>query len=575
MAADIIFSKRRVMKRVIYMKFNSIKSFLLKSPSGTIWHFYLSHENRILYTSMDEKPLEQPLALNLQHIKDFEATIDPDGIVHLLVLTQVHQLIYYRWDGVKWQHQMVEHNRYRVQYIPYFAVLASRKHIHIVYCIKGQSRRSSEIIMHYVGKNNEWNGGRVWVFTSERITRLHSTFADCDDRIHLLFSQKKDDEYLLRYSQFNPESLNWSDPANIYSSGYHYPDCNLYVHQDGHIHIIWKEQDKDGYSIMYLSMSDSPAPPGEFKSTKVLYKGEIEPVHPILFFEEKLYCLWEMKGSIYYILSMDMGKNWSDIMMLPDSVSGSPTFYSFTAFDIPGTPPTVKLWSTDYERFPDNIKVHQTAGKTDAKYIFRTKNTSHFADKEQLENIQKNLNRLEKRLKTVERQLENIIPAVYVLQDQFRQTNKSKYYIEATIKKLNFQMEQLINRSSRYTSVNKAKHETIVTSPDEQTPSDDAQSHKLQDTHPAQPDESGTREKTSHALQDRSEQHSQTISDQYPQATPEQPPQSIAPETKTQQTDGLNNAQSRSAAAWQNNGDTNRISLGNVDILINPEDDDL
>ena len=59
---------------------------------------------------------------------------------------------------------------------------------------------------------------------------------------------------------------------------------------------------------MYLSMSDSPAPPGEFKSTKVLYKGEIEPVHPILFFEEKLYCLWEMKGSIYYILSMDMEK---------------------------------------------------------------------------------------------------------------------------------------------------------------------------------------------------------------------------------------------------------------------------
>ena len=107
------------------MTYSDNKSFLLKTPSETSWHFFLSDEHTIIYRSFKEQAFGPPSTLNLQHIKDFEAAIDPEGIIHLLALTQADQLIYCRWDGLKWQYQTVEHNRYRTQIIPNFSILVS------------------------------------------------------------------------------------------------------------------------------------------------------------------------------------------------------------------------------------------------------------------------------------------------------------------------------------------------------------------------------------------------------------------------------------------------------------------
>jgi hypothetical protein len=339
---------------------NGAKSFLLKTPSGTIWHFYLSDEQSIMYSPVEDQTLNLSSAVNLQHIKAFEATIDQEGIIHLLALTQLHQLIYCRWDGLKWQHQIVEHNRYRIHQIPYFAIAASHKHIHIIYLIKSQSWRPSETIMHYVGEKNLWSGGRVWMFVPELSTRLHDAFIDCNARLHLLFSQKKSGEYLLRYSFFNPDSLAWSKPVDIYHCRYSYPDCYLYVHQDGGMHIVWKEGNNDRHSISYISSGDSTSPADEFQPARTLYEGSAEPLHPILVYRDNLYCLWAMNDNIQYVVSMDMGNTWSEPQTFSDDKSLSPVFYTYTAFDKTDTPPSLRFWSFEYGKLPDFTNVQQT-----------------------------------------------------------------------------------------------------------------------------------------------------------------------------------------------------------------------
>ena len=146
---------------------NGAKSFLLKTPSGTIWHFYLSDEQSIMYSPVEDQTLNLSSAVNLQHIKAFEATIDQEGIIHLLALTQLHQLIYCRWDGLKWQHQIVEHNRYRIHQIPYYAIAASHKHIHIIYQIKSQSWRPTATKKQNEREKNLRSGGRERMFETE------------------------------------------------------------------------------------------------------------------------------------------------------------------------------------------------------------------------------------------------------------------------------------------------------------------------------------------------------------------------------------------------------------------------
>jgi hypothetical protein len=52
------------------MTYSDNKSFLLKTPSETSWHFFLSDEHTIIYRSFKEQAFGPPSTLNLQHIKD-------------------------------------------------------------------------------------------------------------------------------------------------------------------------------------------------------------------------------------------------------------------------------------------------------------------------------------------------------------------------------------------------------------------------------------------------------------------------------------------------------------------------
>ena len=224
------------------------------------------------------------------------------------------------------------------------------------------------------------------------------------------------------------------------------------------MHIVWKEQENNQYSIVYLSFTDASSHQPDFIRSKHCTKaGRTHPSCCGL--GGNLYCLWEMNGGIHYVVSKDMGNTWSAPQTLPGNKSRPPVFFTYTSFDKPGIPPSIKLWSSDYMIIPDIIDVQQvsvkygTNGNSHAYYPSYNNNT------ELMDVMDKNLKKLEKRVKSVERQLENIIPTVYALQDQFHQANKSIYYMETMIRRLNFQLEQLYNRSSTYPYVSEKKQE--------------------------------------------------------------------------------------------------------------------
>lgn len=535
----------------------SDKSFVLKASSGNIWHFSVSPEHNLVYSQSDSQTsigtTVQNVLLDSQPVRDLAATIDSSDNIHVLTYTTTNQLVYCRWDGLKWQRQTVEYIRSPAQDISYFTIMAHRDSIHIIYYIKGLLRRGTESLVHYRGNGNKWTRQRIWTFASDSLTSIEDTFIDNLGNVHLLFSQQSNNQPLLLYSCFSPSFSSWSSPITIYEPNCQFSECYLYAKPRDRIHIICKEKEGTNYTIRYLSLKNALPPIRDTQEAKSIYQGQDEPVHPTLLLSDQLYCLWKMKGDIYCTTSHDGGNTWSSPRIIPHAQSDSITFFYYTSFDRPHLPPTLRLWGINYKEAID-LSAPQAI-----------QNTTIVQKKEDQQLI---YSRLEKRIATIERQLENITSNIYAFEEQLLQSRKVMYFIETMIKKLNFEVEQLRanNKPSlSYTPIPQKKEKRPASEKEQacQTPLLPSPSPGDSDAHNASPPSLPA---------DPNNDMPSSI---------EEPPsieekQSHVAATFLQEAEnsphGTNAAQTPTVV--QPNDAPDRITLGSVDIIINAQDEE-
>ncbi|MFO7154364.1 MAG: hypothetical protein DIU64_005290 [Caldicoprobacter oshimai] len=535
------------------------KSFVLKTSSGNRWHFFLSPEQSIVYSQSDPQSkigtTAQNVLLDSQPVKDLAVTIDSSDNIHVLAYTVTNQLVYYWWNGLKWQRQTVEYIRSPAQNISYFTIMAYRDTIHILYYIKGSLRRGTEFLIHYRGNGNKWTRQRTWTFASDSLTTIENAFVDNLGNVHLLFSQQSNNQPSLLYSCFSPSFSSWTTPVTIYKPDRACSECYLYTDPRQRIYIIWKEKEGASHIIRYLSLRSALQPESDTQEAKVIYTGQDEPVLPTLLLLDQLYCLWEMKGDIYCTTSQDGGNTWSIPRAIPHAPSDIVTFFYYTSFDRPDLPPTLRLWGINYKEVLDLSLSGSHA-------------TLNAAIAQKKQDQQLPYSKLEKRIAAIERQLENITSSIYAFQEQLLQNSKAMYFLEAMIKKLNFQVEQLRTNSKQSLTNIDTLHKEKRPVPTKQayqtssTPSSSMDDNATRSTSPSSPPirpDSNELPSSEGKQEDKQGITQPGVSAQLPQKT-------------GNSSQGTDNAQT--PATTQPKDTPHRITLGNVDIIINPQDEE-
>lgn len=531
------------------------KSFVLKTSTGALWRFFLSPESNIVYCQLDSQPecqIHNPL-LDWQQVKDFSATIDSSDNIHVLAYTTANQLIYCHWDGLKWQYQTVESLRSSMQSIPYLAITAYLNTIHVLYQIKGSSKSNTEMLTHYRWNGNKWIKQRTWTLSPNNFASIENLFVDNLGNIHLLFSQHQSHQTQLFYSCFSPSFSSWATPVAIYKLDNGCSDFYLYADSQN-LHIIWKEKEDNGYVIKYLQARNGLQARNNIQESKIIYSGQEEPILPTLLLLKDLYCLWKMKNDIYFISSKDGGNTWSSPTTIPRTSSDNLTFFYYTSFDKPNLPPTLRLWSINYKGILD---LHDSLEHPSLQAI------PPIPDKKN--DQQPIYAKLEKKIAEIEQQLDNITSALYAFQEQLLQNSKSVYFLEAMIKKLNFQVEQL-RASTKQTFYNgnignKEKKPDPPKEQASQTPPIIQTSENTPDNYITPPSPSTIKLDDDITAPDPNSRQTTM----HPNGT-EQPPCDLHSKLK-------NTSDNQTPQAMQSPTTPQRISLGNVDIIVNSQEE--
>lgn len=530
------------------------RSFVLKTSSGKRWHFFLSPQQHIMYSQLDSQAetgsTVESVLLDPQPVKDFAATIDSRDNIHVLVYSTTNQLVYYQWNGVKWQRQTVEYLRTPAQDISFFTIMAYRDTVHIMYYIRSSVRRGTEFLIHYRGNGNKWTRQRVWTFTPDSLTAIESAFIDSLGNVHLLFSQQSDHQLSLQYCCFSPSFSSWTHPITIYKLGRECSEFYLYADPHHRLHVVWKEKESSNHIIKYLSIRYALQPEHDTLEAKIIHTSQDQPNHPTLLLLDQLYCLWEVKGDIYCAASQDGGNTWSSPQKIPHASSDNPTFFYYTSFERPDLPPTLRLWGINYKEVLD---LSDPQSKSNAA-------TAQKKEGQQLASY----SQLEKKVAAMEQQLENITSSIYAFQEQLLQNNKAMYFLEAMVKKLSFQIEQLRIYSKQafaYTDISQKEKKPAL---------DKKQAYQTSSTPPPPMDGNST-----HSTSPSS--HSTFTDDNV--SSPSEGKQLPQPRaTASSPQEAGNGSQSgdvlQTTTMVQTTDSPNRITLGNVDIIINPQDEE-
>lgn len=424
-------------------------NYILQDQKGVKWYFYLSENKKIMYTTKAEEDWSTHEYINSQPIENFSVTIDNTGIIRILAYTTTRHLTYFEFTDGKWRSQVIERIYSRFQDIPYFTILSSSTGVHILYYIDHSLSRSGELLIHYFLHKGKWHGGRIWKFISDQLTKFQSLCIDNKDRLHMIFTQKWRQRYHLYHCVYDPAALSWIDPITIHSSSDNH-DYELYVDSQLNLHILWAKQVEQHYEIKHLSKFAKDSSP-EWKES-VIHQSAHEIKVPLIMEEKDLYCFWKEGKSLYKMYSKDLGQTWSAPELLKESLYYDAVLHNLAFLDNQ-QPKTMKVWG---QAFPDvklaginlrSISDHDNASSSVLSSSYERTEQKEYIDwinmKRAIESLKQDNKRMREAINNLFSQLDHINSIVYSLQDQMQINERSLFNINAQIKQLNFQIKQL------------------------------------------------------------------------------------------------------------------------------------
>lgn len=442
-------------------------SYFLEQKSGKQWHLTLSENQKLLYSYKYGENWSVPTEIDRQLHKAFSAAPDQTHRIFVVAFTHTKQLIYYEWNGQEWLQRSIYRIHSRFENISFIMVLPTATTVHIFYYLENSLRKTQESLIHYYMDKDDWTVGKNLNFISDDGVMPRCIAADKTGKIHLVFTKKHREDNHCYYTLLDIGSRNWTVPALLFRTEANLSEFELSIDPSEILHLVWVEEKEAKYRLKYQHKNVDIGEKHPWEEISVLYEGSEKPVHPALIVQDEPLCFFitdtELKAStllrpeenfpwtekVEANRLKDLESNWK-ITMKPD---GIPERLSLIGRGYPDAPWSVLevVSQLPKDRYGRNPKPLAEAQATFEPEIVQ----------------------LRKQFAQITSQLDEVYSSLYLMQDHLKQRDKSLYQMEATVKRLNFELEQL--RPTSVPPTEKKRQKKTVTLDESKTEVDTAE----------------------------------------------------------------------------------------------------
>lgn len=410
------------------MKQEIKKQFIAVDSESNQWLFYLVDGQKVAYKLANHnRTITEEGIVDDTPVFDFSACIDTTGQIHIILFTITRYLIYYKYNIQEhWKRQILSKINQRSQTINNLFI-TSNNYIHIIYIVQNALRKSNEAIVHYQWNDKEWVGKCIYDFSADFDTRIHKVLFHADGQGIIFFSQNKNSQYELFYSQYDKNSI-WNIPIMLYTSSSIFKYMDILYNTNGTIDVAWSAN----HDIYFND-----------KKFATIQNENIMPC--LLKINDKITCNWIEDNVFFSYFTMNSGETWSHREI---SLTDEWNFY-YIAMN-PLNQQNMQINQIHMEEFPNvNFLYPEKDHTSDSTSIIEQKAISIY---------EKNIKDINQKIRELDEIYNQHTYRLQQLEEKVFQYNRSIFTIEAQIKKILFDLERSQHEKDRIEAITYALH---------------------------------------------------------------------------------------------------------------------
>lgn len=421
-------------------------SCLVEESLGIQWYFTLSEQQIMEYSRRDKGSWSEPKQVATRPVKLFSATIDRNDKLCLVAYNTSKQLMYYEWDGQQWYQRQLYQISSRFENITRLELLNGSNCLHLFYYIENALKIAHESLIHSYLDDTGWHSNVLMNFLTDQSVTPQLIQNDAKGNLFCVYTRIIRNQTRCSFIYFENAKAAWSKPSTLFQKPGICRDFAGLADSSGHLHMVWVEEAGSVYQLNYKKIEPA-AVTGALPGTVCIFDGTVPIYSPSLYIGKELHCFWvqEKKGMVSR--SDSIGRTWEKPLLL---FEGSLTAYRRVSVSLDGMTRIRTEIGDGYPEFGWTLQILLSEDKSglDKKEIQKQGADLQMekplqASSLPIKELNARMDAIHKEIDTLNRQLDELHTAIYQLQDYIRQKDRSAFHVEAQIRKLSFELEQI------------------------------------------------------------------------------------------------------------------------------------
>jgi len=457
--------------------------YLVEESLGKKWYFFLSDQQRIQYACNENGVWTEETPIDGQLVKTFSVTIDRNDKIYLLAYTLTKQLIYYEWDGSQWYQRLLYRITSRFENISRLLVLSTLSHIHLFYYIESSLKRAQESFVHAILEEGRWKSDVIMNFLTDQTVMPEMICSDYKGNLHCVYTKALRNRTQCYFIKYDNEHKIWTKPTLLFQRSGKCSGFNGFADPSNVLHMVWTEEIKEKYYLNYRRIDTEVL---SFSGTHVCIREATTPMlYPCIHSGNGYHCFWNQDGRSMASYADKTGLHWDKARDISDKelfpyirIYKTLDSRTHTVLELGDGYPGFK-WSTSYSI----VEGQKSFESPDVDAKSNNKSNKEEQGSKQLDyqeepSILEDIRLLSEKIEKASSRMDDFYTALYQLQEYIRQKDKSFYQMDAQIRKLSFEIDQL--RTSRTSNRIKVSSYTENEDTKETSENDDTGTEKIQ-----------------------------------------------------------------------------------------------
>ncbi len=434
--------------------------YLIEESLGKQWYFLLSEKHTIEFTWRDKDSWAKPVQLDEQPIKRFKVTIDMNDRIHILAYSTSKRLIYYEWNGNQWYHRMLFRVQSQFENISKFDILSALNSIHVFYYIENALKRAQEYLVHARLENGKWHSNEILNFLTDQGVKLQLIQHDSKGNLFGIYTRLLRNETRCYFVYYNNQHGSWSKPYILFQQQGICSNFNGCADSNGDFHLLWVE--KSGIESRLNYKKIIPTILNLNTEISCIQDNTAMPIDITYLHIDGnvLYCCWIQDERAFVNSSNISEVCWGQSKEI---AKGPFHIYKKVSKSLDGYSRIETKIGDGYPEFSWTLESLLLNNQTKEKVSINKEQVQKEKKNEtlffSLEEIQQTMNKLESKVKEINSRMDDFHAALYQLQDYIRQKDKNSFQREAQIRKLAFEIEQIRSMRTNIPTINLANNE--------------------------------------------------------------------------------------------------------------------